>query len=64
MGAVINWIAYVWLVTSEILEELVFNAGDFFRRIAYDARAGEQATKHESRIYTRPSSTAKVTDTV
>ena len=64
MGAMINWMAYAWLVTSEVFEEMVFNTGDFFRRIAYDAGAREQAPKIESRVYTSPSSTAKVTDTV
>jgi len=64
MGSVINWLAYVWLVTSEFFEELVFNAGDFFRRIAFNAGAREQTPKVESRMYTRPSSTAKVTDTI
>jgi len=64
IGAAINWIAYVWLVTSEVLEELVFNAGDFFRRIAFNAGAREQTPKVESRMYTRSSSTAKATDTI
>ena len=64
MGAMINWMAYVWLVTSEVFEELVFNAGDFFRRIAFQTGTMERAPKIESRMYTHPSSTAKVTDTV
>jgi hypothetical protein len=64
MGAMINWLAYVWLITSEVFEEIVFNAGDFFRRIAFAAGAREQAPKIESRMYTHPSSTAKATDTI
>lgn len=64
MGAIINRMAYAWLVTSEVFEELVFNTCDFFRRIAYDVGDRERNPKAESRIYTRPSSTAKVTDTV
>jgi hypothetical protein len=64
MGAVINWMAYVWLVTSEVLEELIFNAGDFFRRIAFNAGDREQAPKVETRIYTRQTSIAKATDTI
>ncbi|MBM3157183.1 MAG: hypothetical protein FJ004_07835 [Chloroflexi bacterium] len=64
MGAIINRMAYAWLVTSEVFEELVFNASDFFRRIAYDVGAREQAPKHESRIYTRQTSTAKATDAI
>jgi hypothetical protein len=64
MGAMINWMAYVWLVTSEVLEELIFNAGDFFRRITYGFGSKEQAPKIESRMYTRSSPAAKVTDTI
>ena len=64
MGAVINWMAYVWLVTGEVLEELIFNAGDFFRRIAFNAGDREQAPKVETRMYTRPSSTANAIDTI
>lgn len=64
MGAVINWMAYAWLVTSEVFEELVFNAGDFFRQIAFQMGTKERAPKIESRIYTRPSSTAKATDAI
>ena len=64
MGALINWMAYVWLVTSEVLEELIFNTGDFLRRIAYEIGAKEQAPKVESRMYTRPSSAANAIDTI
>ncbi len=64
MGAAINWMAYVWLVTSEVFEELVFNTGDFFRRTAFQIGTREQSPKIESRMYTRPSSTAKATDAI
>ena len=64
MGAVINWMAYVWLVTSEVLEELIFNAGDFFRGISFNAGYREQAPKVETRIYTRQTSIVKATDTL
>lgn len=64
MGAAINWMAYVWLITSEVFEEMLFSAGDFFGRIAFEIRTREQAHQDERRIYTRPASTAKATDTV
>jgi hypothetical protein len=64
MGVAINWLAYVWLVTSEVFEEMLFSVGDFFRRIAFEIGTREQAHQNERRIYTRPISTAKATDTV
>ncbi len=64
MGAAINWMAYVWLITSEVFEELVFSIGDLFRRIAFEIGTREQAHQDERRMYARPASTARATDTV
>lgn len=55
--------AYAWLVTSEVLEELVFSIGDFVRRIAFEVGLWEQAHQNERRIHARPISTAVATDT-
>jgi hypothetical protein len=64
-GGVINWMAYVWLVTSETFEEICYVAiGDSFRGIVSRAETRQHAPKAESRTISRQSTTAKVADTL
>jgi hypothetical protein len=66
VGGVINWLAYVWLVTSEAFEEICYVAvGDSVRGIVSAAETRQQAPKVEPRKFSRQSTTvaAKATPT-
>lgn len=61
MGGLINWLAYVWLITSEMAEELFYmTIGDSFRRFISSVELREQAPRMERKTLTRQ----KATDTV
>jgi len=65
VGGVINWLAYVWLVTSETFEEICHVAiGDSVRGIVSAAETRQQTPKVESRTLSRQNTTAKVADTL
>ena len=65
VGGVINWLAYVWLVTSESFEEICFAAiGDSVRGIVSAAETRKYAPKVGQRPLSRRSTTAKVADTL
>jgi hypothetical protein len=62
---VINWLAYIWLVSSEAFEEICYaTIGDSVRGIVSAAETKRQAPKVEPRMYIRQTSTAKATDTI
>jgi len=65
MGGIINWMAYMWLITSETLEELFFgNVGDFLRRFTYAAETREKAPRVESRTLPHQKPLSNATNTV
>jgi len=65
IGGVINWVAYIWLGTTEAFEEVFYVAiGDSVRGIASAAETRQHASKVESRTLSRQSTTAKVADTL
>ena len=65
VGGVINWLAYVWLVTSETFEEICYAAiGDSVRGIVYGAETRQYTPKVESRTPSRQNTTAKVAHTL
>jgi hypothetical protein len=64
MGGVINWLAYVWLVTSEAFEEICYaTIGDSIRGIVSAAETRKYAPKVEQRALSRQSTPAKVAHT-
>jgi len=65
VGGVINGLAYIWLVTTEALEEVFYVAiGDSVRGIVSAAETRQYAPKADSRTLYRQNSTAKVADTL
>ncbi len=65
VGGVISWLAYVWLVTTEALEEVFYVAiGDSVRGIVSAAETRQYGPKAELRTLSRQSTTAKVADTL
>lgn len=65
IGGVINWMAYIWLITTEAFEEVFYVAtGDSVRGIISAAETRQHASKVESRTLSRQSTTAKVADTL
>jgi len=67
MGGVISWLAYVWLVTTEVVEEMFYLAiGDFFRRFIATAEFREESPKVERRVLSRqnPTTAVEATDTI
>jgi hypothetical protein len=65
VGGVINWLAYVWLVTSEAFEEICYVAvGDSLRGIVSAAVTRQHAPKVERRTLSRQSTAAKVAHTL
>jgi hypothetical protein len=65
VGGVINWLAYVWLATSETFEEICHAAiGDSVRGIVSAAETRRYAPKAESRTLSRQSTTTKIADTL
>ena len=65
VGGVINWLTYVWLVTSEAFEEICYVAvGDSVRGIVSAAETRQHTPKVEPRTLSRQNTTAKATDTV
>jgi hypothetical protein len=65
VGGVINWPAYVWLVTSEAFEEIVYVAiGGSVRGIVSAAETRQHAPKVERRTLSRQNTAAKVADTL
>jgi len=59
MGGVINWVAYVWLVTSESLEEICHaTIGDSIRGIVSAAETRQYARKAEQRAISQQTTTA------
>jgi hypothetical protein len=65
VGGVINWLAYVWLVTSETFEEIRYaTIGDSVRGIVSAAETRQHTPKVERRTLSRQSTTAKVAHTL
>jgi len=65
VGGVINWLAYVWLVTSEAFEEIYYGGiGDSVRSIVAEVETRQHAPKVERRTLSRQSTKAKVADTL
>jgi len=65
VGGVINWLAYIWLVTTETFEEICYVAiGDSVRGIFSAAETRQYSPKAESRTFLCQNSTAKVADIV
>ena len=65
VGGVINWLAYVWLVTSEAFEEICYaTIGDSVRGIVSGAETRQYAPKVESRTLSRQNTAAKVAHTL
>ena len=65
VGGVINGLAYIWLVTTEALEEVFYVAiGDSVRGIVSAAETRQHNPKAEPRVLSRQSTTAKVADTI
>jgi hypothetical protein len=64
VGGVINWLAYVWLVTSEAFEEICYGTiGDSIRGIVSTAEIRQQASRAERRTPSYQSTAAKVAHT-
>lgn len=65
IGGVINWMAYIRLVTSETFEELFYVAiGDSVRGIVSAAETRQDAPKVEARTLSHQNTAAKVADTL
>jgi len=65
VGGVINWLAYVRLVTSETFEEICYGAiGDPLRGIVSAAESRRYTPKAEQRTLSPRSTAAKVADTL
>jgi len=65
IGGVINWLAYVWLVTSEAFEEICYaTIGDSIRDIVSAAETRQHSPKVELRTLSRQSNAAKVAHTI
>jgi hypothetical protein len=63
MGRAINWMAYIWLITSETGEELFYRyIGDHFRRLSLGAERREQAPKVDPMILRSPGTAAEAAD--
>jgi hypothetical protein len=61
VGGVINWLAYVWLVTSETLEEICHTAiGDPIRATFSAAEGRKYTPRAEQSTLTRQSNAARV----
>ena len=64
VGGVINWLAYIWLVTSEAFEEIGYaTIGDSLRGIVSAAETREQFFRAERRRPSYQSAAAKVAHT-
>jgi hypothetical protein len=64
VGGVINWMAYIWLGTSEALEEVFYvTIGDSVRGMFSKAETRQHAPKVEPRTLSRQKTAAKVADT-
>jgi hypothetical protein len=64
VGGVINWLAYVWLVTSEAFEEICYGAiGDSVRGIVSATETRQQASRVERQTPSYQSTAAKVAHT-
>ncbi len=64
IGGVINWTAYIWLVTTEALEEVFYVAiGDSVRGIVSAAETRQYAPKVGPRAASRQNTASKVADT-
>ena len=65
VGGVINWMAYVWLVTSEAFEEICYaKIGDSIRGLVSAAETRQHAPKVEPRTLSRQNTAAKVAHTI
>ena len=65
LGGAINWLAYIWLVTSEAFEEICYaTIGDSIRGIVSAAETRKYIPRVEQRILSRQSTTAKAADTL
>ena len=65
VGGVINWLAYIWLVTSETFEEICYaTIGDSVRGIVAAAETRQRTPKVERRTLSRQSTAAKVAHTL
>jgi hypothetical protein len=65
VGGVINWLAYIWLVTSETFEEICYaTIGDSIGGIVSAAETRQHTPKVERRTLSRQSTTAKVAHTL
>jgi hypothetical protein len=61
VGGVINWLAYVWLVTSESFEEIRYaTIGDSVRGIVFKGETRQYTPRVERRTLSSQSTTAKV----
>jgi hypothetical protein len=64
IGGAINWMAYIWLVTTEALEEISYIiVGDSIRGIISAAESRRYALKIERRATPRQNNAAEVADT-
>ena len=60
-GGVINWLAYIWLVTSETSEEICHaTVGDSIRGIVSASETRQYAPKVEQRTLSRQSTTVRL----
>ena len=66
MGGFISWLAYIWLIISETLEEWSYLAvSDSLRRFVYTAQPREPYhRKIEQNIRPRQTNPAKAADTI
>jgi len=65
VGGVINWLAYVWLVTSEAVEEVFYGTiGDSVRGIFSKVETRQHAPKLEPRTLSHQDTTAKAANTL
>jgi hypothetical protein len=61
VGGVINWLAYVWLVTSEAFEEICYaTISDSIRGIVSAGETRRYSPRVERRTLSSQSTTAKV----
>jgi hypothetical protein len=65
VGGVINWLAYVWLVTSETFEEICYAAiSDPIRGIISAAETRQHAPKAEQRTFSRQNTPVESADNI
>ena len=64
MSGMISRMAYIWLVTTEVFEELLYQTvGEFFRHFIAVSETRKEAWRIQPKKFNTPTPLAKATDT-